>query len=847
MFRKHRLHFILSIGCWVSFLLGAQLAHAAQVKGKVTDENDNPLSYATLYVEGTTLGTTTNIEGDYALNLNPGNYNLVFQYVGYLKQKRSITVGQANVQLNIQLQPETLQLREVIVNAQSKDPAYAIVQQTIDHKKQFREEINAYQCQVYMKGLQRLDERPDRILGVEVPIDTGIVYLSESVSELTFHRPDKVKERMISSKVSGNQSSFSFNQASQTLYSIYDDLLKVEGITERGYVSPLAKNALFFYDYKLEGVITEGNYLINKIRVYPKRKTDPTFEGHLYILEDLWRVTSFDLTLTKDHQLEFLDELTVTQVHAPVADSTWVMLSQNFEFYLNTFGFKGSGYFSATYSDYLIELNPEYYDLTSSNTETIDTSGVKAPNPQLSYTSIDKKDIKNEILKIEEGSNERSDAYWDKMRPIPLTTIEKKDYYIKDSIAVIKNAKAYKDSTDQIQNKISIGNILYSGYQYQNSYQEYTLSIPSIIQTLQYNTVEGLLFNLGIQYTQSHDDNKVNRVTTHLRYGIASHRFYGQMEYRHYLNHRNFETVTISGGQFVKQFNPDDPISPFINTLETLLDRRNYMKLYERTYLALGYQREITNGIMLKPALSYSHRHQLHNETDYSFFYRDSRDFTSNTPDHIKVVDTSFEDHSALQLQLGAAIRFGQKYISLPDKKIIVENKYPKLNITYTKGIATLGADIDYDKLELEVEDDISMGLFGTSTFRLGAGAFLNRKNMEFMDYQHFNTNASVLARYDEGYFQLLDYYYYSTDQHWAEGHLVHHFNGFMFNKLPLIRKTKVQAVASLHYLYTDAIDNYLEMGFGVEHIFKLMRIDYFSSFIDGHHEAHGIRLGFGF
>ncbi|UXP32068.1 DUF5686 and carboxypeptidase regulatory-like domain-containing protein [Reichenbachiella agarivorans] len=625
MIKKTFLPCLLSLIVIVSICTDAE---AAIVSGKISNEEGEPLPYATLYIEGSTLGTTTNIEGKYAINIEPGDYYMVFQYVGYHKERIKISIKNTNLKLDVVLKAEALTLREVVVNATDEDPAYDIIRETIKRKKRFSEEINAYQCQVYMKGLQRLDERPAQILGVQIPIDTGIVYLSESVSELTFQRPDKVSERMISSKVSGSQSSFSFNQASQTLFSVYDNILTVDGLTERGFVSPLAKNAFFFYDYKLEGVISEGDHLINKIRVYPKRKADPTFEGYLYIIEDLWRVSSLELTLTKEHQMEFLDVLTVKQVHAPVADSTWVMFSQNFEFYLNTFGFKGSGYFSAIYSDYRVELNPTYYQKRENPSIQIDSTA----RPK-KLKSFNKNDVKNEILKIEKGSNERNDEYWDKVRPIPLTAIEKKDYQIKGQFEQFKKTSVYKDSTDKIHNRITLGKLAYSGYRYHNSVKQYSLSTPALYQFIQYNTVEGILFNLRVKYSQQNNGNTIRDITPELRYGLASDHLYGQLKYKQYLNRSKFEELSIHGGHFVRQFNGDNPITPLINSISTMVFRNNYIKLYESTFMDLGYQQELLNGFFIKPRLLYAQRNELTNNTDYSWFFREKKDFTPNTPE----------------------------------------------------------------------------------------------------------------------------------------------------------------------------------------------------------------------
>ena len=77
--------------------------------------------------------------------------------------------------------------------------------------------------------------------------------------------------------------------------------------------------------------------------------------------------------------------------------------------------------------------------------------------------------------------------------------------------------------------------------------------------------------------------------------------------------------------------------------------------------------------------------------------------------------------------------------------------------------------------------------------------------------------------------------------------HLNHHFNGFLFNKIPLFRKLKWQEVISLNYLATTANPGYMELGVGIEHIFKLFRVDYMQSYLNNGYQMQGIVIGFGF
>ena len=77
--------------------------------------------------------------------------------------------------------------------------------------------------------------------------------------------------------------------------------------------------------------------------------------------------------------------------------------------------------------------------------------------------------------------------------------------------------------------------------------------------------------------------------------------------------------------------------------------------------------------------------------------------------------------------------------------------------------------------------------------------------------------------------------------------HYEHHFNGFFLNGIPLIRKLKWQEVISTNLLFTPAIGQYIEFGIGIEHIFKVLRVDWVTAFQADRKVNTGLRFGIGF
>ena len=107
-------------------------------------------------------------------------------------------------------------------------------------------------------------------------------------------------------------------------------------------------------------------------------------------------------------------------------------------------------------------------------------------------------------------------------------------------------------------------------------------------------------------------------------------------------------------------------------------------------------------------------------------------------------------------------------------------------------------------------------------------------------------TKLSVASEYLNS-FQIAPYYENSTTaSFYAVGHLEHHFNGMITNKIPLFRKLKWNLVAGSNAFYVNNNNNYVETFGGIENIFKLLRVDVVGSYLNGNNGQFGVRLGFG-
>ena len=371
----------------------------AQIRGTITDNKGIPLSLVTILEENTYNGTSSNEQGNYELNIKKtGKHTIIFQYLGFKTQKITVTIDKFPFIQNIQLVEENLSLSEVVIN--SKDnPANAVIRQAIASKKENSEKTARFKADFYSRGIFKVKDLPKKILGQKIgdldgAVDstgTGIIYLSETVSKIIFEKPDNLKERIIASKVSGDNKGFSYNTARSTIYDFYDNTLDFGS----KIISPIADNAFNYYKYKLEGTFQdENNLMINKIKVIAKRDAEPVFEGYIYIVEDSWAIYAVDLDIKgyRMHQ-EFVDVMKLKQNFSYNKNNKiWAKNTQSLEFSAGIFGIKFNGKFSYVYSNYEFEK------------------------------AFAKKTFTNEIVSFEDNSNKKDTLFWNKIRPIPLTT-----------------------------------------------------------------------------------------------------------------------------------------------------------------------------------------------------------------------------------------------------------------------------------------------------------------------------------------------------------------------------------------------------------------------------------------
>ena len=808
------------------------ISNFAQIKGIITDEKGNPLPFVSVFEENTYRGTTSNEQGKYQLSVKEvGKNKITFQSLGFKTQKITISSDSGPIVLDVKMQEESFALNEVVIDPKN-NPANAIIRSAIANKKENSEKTSRYTADFYSKGMFKVKDLPKKILGQKVDLGddmasnldstgTGILYLSETVSKITFEKPKKLKEKIIASKISGNNKGFSYNTASLSTYDFYDNTLEF-GIN---LISPIADNAFNYYKYKLEGTFFDANnQQINKIKVIPKRDKEPVFEGYIYIVDDSFAIYAVDLDI-KGYRMknEFTEVMTLKQSFSYNSkNKIWSKNAQTLSFNAGAFGIKFSGNFNYVYSNY------EFPD------------------------SFEKKTFGNEIVAFEANANKKEETFWNEIRPIPLTIEESTDYTKKDSLQTIRKSQKYTDSIDAKNNKFKVWDIL-AGYDYKNTFKHNSFEYKGLlnITSLSFNTVQGFNLDSGFSFKKwNEEEGKSTSISTTFNYGFSDERFRVVGEFNHRFNALNYATIGISGGTKVAQFNSFEPISKLVNSVSSLFFKDNYMKLYNLEFAQINYSQDILNGVNLNGKISYEQRKPLFNTTDYSFFKKDDF-YSSNNPQAPNDFDTpAFDEHHLFKTALSARINFGNKYISRPDGRYnFKDEKYPTLFLAFEKAFAASEKKYEFERIGASVQYDLSLGNKGLLGMNLRAGKFFNAENIAFIDYRHFNGNQTHIGTSDRylNVFNLMPYYANSTNDSYLEMHLEHNDTGFIMNKIPLLNLLKSTMNLGFHSLAIPDRKPYSEFTVGLDNLgfgkFKLFRLDYVHSY-QGRVQQNGVVFG---
>ncbi len=858
------------------FLSSSISLFAGGIRGIIKADDGTVLAYASIFVKQTGTGSATDFEGKYEVILPPGRYDVLFQYLGYESISRAVDVGNDFIEINLTLKTHVMMLQNVVIRAGKEDPAYTIMRKAIAKAKYHTQQIDEYSAKVYIKGKGQLKDYPwlaKKALEKE-GITKDRIYISESVSEIKYTRPNKFEEKVIAVYSNGGDKNTAPNAY------VFGSFYQPE-IAET--VSPLSPKSFSYYRFEYLGSFKDQKYEVSKIKVTPRSRGDNVFEGMIYIVEDWWSIHSLEMKATK-MGINF----NIKQLYNPIEDKAWLPVSQQFVVGGKVFGFEFEGQYLATVKEYKIKLNPELMveEMTvidekvqkeeakkveqkfSKKNQALQqrlSEGKEVTRKELNQLvkEYEKAEIKEQkepdvimetTYKVDSLAYKKDSTFWVDMRPTPLTKEEEHGYHVNDSLTEVERKRDEGDTLRSANKKRKKGFQVYDivlGDTYKmGKTSDFRIHVPYG----GFNTVEGfnLIYRVSLykRWVKRDTLDKSKKPETSrleispiARYAFSRELLTGKLriDYRF-----KKQRITMESGRYVEQYNSGNPIHPIINTISSLVVGNNWMKIYERNFVDLNYSVRFNDKYTFRTNWSWARRSELFNTTDYTFFKSNKEDYTPNAPINFELPITSFDPNRAFVGSVSFEARPWQKYRIRNGSKSRVAGSSPLLSFYYRKGIpGVAGSEVKFDQVQIGFKHMVKFGIRGNLDMSFQAGKFLNSDKMYFMDYKHFDGNRTYLTTSDPvGSFRLMDYYQNSTSDKYFSANMHYHFRKFLVTRFPKVRMLGMSENVFVNYLATPYSQNYTELGYGLEGILRVFRLEVAAAFRDGKYLENGFRVG---
>lgn len=827
----------------------------------VAADTGEPLPYASIYVQETGSGTVTNENGFYRLQLKKsGSYTLVFQYLGYATEVRNVRAGGQQT-LDIELNAESFNLETIEVVDGGEDVSYSVIRRAIAKADYHLNQVDSYTARVYIKGGGRV-KKVSKLIMAMIPkedrkdIDTSRVFTSESLSDITYTRPNTFKQDVISTYQVGDVPV----DATPYLFASFYEPMIAEA------VSPLAPRAFGYYKFEHQGLFNDRGNNVNKIKVTPRSRGEDVFSGYINIVEGSWAIHSLELEVYK-----FGIRFVVSQTYAPVEADVWMPVNTTVGLDGSIMGITIEGNYLSTVSDYKISLNPDlpaYVEVIDEKTNPDAAAVVRKSNKSRDFedrlmnggelTRKEMRQLMREYEKREKAVAEapevksdytfnqdsskgvRDTAFWAEVRPVPLTTREVRSYAIEDSLAIVNaGVKPESNSNDSIT--IKIGS---EGTSIRRSKRKFLRIFPNVDF---FNAVEG--YAAGVELSTKFKLGKKQdlKLALNPRYGFAWRKatLKGNLGY---INNKKRIKVNLEGGRYLRQYDDRPALDPILGTFAMLFSHKNYLNFYEREYGTLSMKYAPKPEACYSASLTYENRHRVRNYSNEGWLNTKGNVYDANEP---IVLERSLTNNSlprlekAAILNLGMTWRPGLEYSITNGRKNPIETSAPTIKFEYRGGFPGIGdSKSDFQHLQASYAHNFQIGIRGKVSMMVRGGAFLRNEFLQLPDYRHFVTSETILTNADPvGSYRLLPYYTYSTSDAYGEFYGHYQFRKFLLSRIWELQKRGIREDLFVNYLYTPKSDHYTELGYTIDNILRVFRLEFVTSWQNFEYRDFGVRV----
>jgi hypothetical protein len=840
----------------LTLLLSSFSSSAFLFKGKVLDEKQQPLPFTSIYVKNTSLGTTSNTNGEFSIDLALGRYEVVFRYLGYETLTKIIEIKNQDLVETIDMKPTVLVLADAIVKKQKEDPALTIMRKTIAMSVFHYKELASYSFRSYMKGNLKVVDIPallSKALEKQF-FKKNQLYVFEYVGNVVFKSPNSFSQKIVASKDNlppNLKGSVSFQMGKYEIYSPDNEY------------SPVTKKGAKHYRYEYLGYFVENGQTINRIKVIPKVK-NAGYSGVLNVIDDSWYIHSYDF-----EEYETGMKSNTKALFQPI-DGVWVLNSLVMSGEMDYLGIALDLKATISIKNFILKKDPKYAKIKP---EIIDEKlfkeEAKKVNPnfnkpektnlkQLSELNRmllkqEKKELKQlsenivdkEVLYETDSLASRKDSlFWISERQVPLTAIETKGFQQADSIYLANfekiNKKVKKDSIAKTQsNKFKMVHLI-SNKTFQFSKQidekgvfyKNNFSIGSFIEDTRFNAVEGV--DIGINrlgFVRNFSRAKYIEFAIKPYYSINRNLLNGTGSLAYF---RPSFNISAEGGRRVVQFNENNPISTLDNEIFSIFGNQHYGKFYEKTFLKLYFSTDFNSKWNASSSVILATRANLNNIVNQGFIRNDIF-FESNRIFHANGISSDL--NSLKRTNWDTKLSFSPKaQKTLFNNKLQVSNSdSPKIQLSNTLSFG----NTFFGMIDLVAQNTFKLRFLRLYS-KVNLGSFYAQRPKSLIDFKHFQGNQLFVASKDA--FRDLAYYTFSSDKNYFQTFQRLEPNKFLFSQIPNLQSKGVSEYFFYNFLGNPYIHHH-EIGYGLGLFQNNFAVEVYSVINNKTYRMTGFRL----
>jgi len=799
------------------------------VKGTVTDANTGePVPYVSILLKGTTVGTLTDNSGKYIIETTVKASEIAFSFLGYERETRSIIAGSEQI-INISLRLSSINLTEVTVKPQRNqyrnkgNPAVELIEKVISHKSSNRREsFDFLEYEKYDKVELALSNVSENFENSSIfkkysfifdNIDTTKriandvlpIFLKESISDHFYRKePEAEKDIKLAEKDIDLQEYLDIKGVSANLNYIYQNINIYDNeilfLTNK-FLSPVAVSAPTFYRYYITDTLQVRDIKCIKLFFEPRNRADFLFHGNLYItLDSIYAIREIDMGLNKYINIDWVKDISIKQDFENFGENNWLLSREEISIDLgilkNSLGLYAQR--SVSYSNYKIN-------------EPVDESLFSGPEM---------------TERIEPAS--RQQGFWDSQRPIPLSKNERALYSLVDSV---KSVPAFK-------RQMGILMLITTEF-----YDFGKFEMGPVGSFYSFNPVEGSRFRFGGRTTPAFS----RKVT------LGGYMAYGTRDRMFKYN----AGVTYS---FTPRTIYEFPVKSVTLSIEKDLNiPGQQLQFSQRDNLFLSLNRGVNDKMLLNSTM----RLEFFNEFENHFSFLAGYSYTNQQPRGTLRFETASDIIAGSDVN---SINISEFYLNLRyardetfyQGKLYRDrfpNKYPVIQLNTAFGLKQIDNGYDYLRLQLNISRRYYISIIGYTDVTLEAGKIFGTVPYPLL----FIHRANQSYAYQKDSYNLMNFLEFVSDRY-ASINIDHSFNGFILNKIPLMKRLKFREIVTFKMIYGNlaSMNNpennnelfrfpvdennlpityslgqkpYIEAGVGLSNILRIFRVDLIKRF----------------